>query len=155
MWMYAKSFRCNTAWGASPTFDLGDFAHGFFQQIQAKIQIIFYSIWLYRMKHGLLHTSLILTIVSYPWLNLTVVCMEIRIKVRSRCHKDRHKGETKEAFSVVMLDAPRFHSCYMKMVNYAYYAWPGRYMLSSVWYRYAQKASPIPYNIVCLSVAAR
>ena len=55
----------------------------------------------------MIHTFLILTPVSYPWLSFTVVGMEIFIKTRSRCHKDHHKGK-KEAFLVVIREAPIF-----------------------------------------------
>ena len=56
----------------------------------------------------------ILTLVSYPWLNFTVVGMEILIQARSRCHKDHHKGKKEEAFSVILLDVPIFQNYCME-----------------------------------------
>ena len=61
----------------------------------------------------LIHTFLILTLVSYPWLNFAVVGMEILIKIRSRCHYNHHKGK-KGAFSVVMRGAPIFQNYCME-----------------------------------------
>ena len=52
---------------------------------QVQVQMLFYKI-----KHRLIYTFLILTIVSCPWLNCTAFVMEILNKARSHCHKDHH-----------------------------------------------------------------
>ena len=50
------------------------------KHVQGTIRFRFkyvYSIWLHKIKHGLMQAFLILTLVSFPLLNFTVVGMEI------------------------------------------------------------------------------